>query len=336
MIRTVRTVGFQMALVAAALVGVSVFESMASAQQWAAKMFSETHHDFGTVSRNAKAEYTFEFVNPYDEEMRVVSARSSCGCTKALIQKNTIKPHEKGEIVAQFNTKSFIGHKQAMVTLVFDRPYYAEVQLTVSGTIRSDVVTDPGEVRFGDVDLGQSREVRLHISYAGRPDWKITDVRGTCDHLEVRMDPPVRQNSAVQYVLKVRLKGDAPVGEVVDELVVVTNDSRSGQFVLPVSGRVLAPVTVTPKLVSLGDIKEGAVVKQKVLVRATKPFAILEVQCPDTRFQFQIPKDEKTIHVLPFEFQGVKGSGEFRQPILIKTSLGEAISADCVISGEVH
>lgn len=307
----------------------------AEAQQWAHKMFAETHHDFGTVSRNAKAEYAFVFENPFDEDIRIATVRSSCGCTKASFSKNLLKGHEKGEILAQFNTRSFIGHKQAMITLVIDRPYYAEIQLTVSGTIRSDVVTDPGEVRFGDIDQGGTREIPIKISYSGRPDWKITDVRGTCDHLEVRMDPPTRQGQMVSYTLRVRLLASAPIGEIMDELSVVTNDSKSGHFSLPVSGRILAPVTVTPRLVTLGTVKEGTVAKQKILVRGNKPFSIQEIQCSDARFTFQMPEGEKPLHILPFEFRGERGQGDFKQPILIKTSLGDTILADCVITGEV-
>ena len=40
------------------------------------------------------------------------------------------------------------------MTVYFDKPTYAEVQLQVAGFIRSDVVLQPGEIDFGNVDLG--------------------------------------------------------------------------------------------------------------------------------------------------------------------------------------
>ncbi len=223
-----------------------------------------------------------------------------------------------------------------MITVVIDRPYYAEVQLTVTGKIRSDVVTEPGELRFGDLDQGTEKEIPLKISYAGRPDWKITDVRGNNENIEVRMDPPTRQPGGLMtVVLRVRLKSDAPIGDFQDELTIVTNDARSDSFSLPVSGRILAPVAITPQLVSLGDIQEGSVARQKFIVRAKQPFVIQKIECQDDRFQFQIPKESKNVHIVPFEFRGEIGQGEFRQRIIVKTDMGEAIQAECIISGHV-
>lgn len=305
------------------------------AQPWAHKMFSEKHHDFGTVSRNAKAEHVFQFENSFEEELHVASVRSSCGCTKPSIAKNRIAPHSTGEILALLNTKSFIGQKNAVITVVFDRPYYAEVQLTVSGHIRSDIVTDPGEVRFGELELGESKEIVVRVSYAGRPDWKITDVRGSSEHLEVRMDPTTRQGNVVTVPLRVRLKDTAPAGELLDELTVVTNDSRSGQFSLPLSATIRSPLTITPHLVSLGAVRKGSSTKQKLLVRSKKPFEITEVVCEDPRFQFEIPSGAKAVQVVPFEFIGDDLPGEFRQKVVVKTNVGEEFTAECVVTGSL-
>ncbi|MFY7877857.1 MAG: DUF1573 domain-containing protein [Pirellula sp.] len=223
---------------------VLAFASTASnlnAEQWARKMFTETHHDFGVVSRNAKTEHSFTIENCFEEDVHIVAVRSSCGCTTPILSKKTLKAWEKGELIAQFNTRSFIGTKSAEITLVIDKPYYAEVKLTVGGTIRSDIVVEPGEVRFGDVDQGTSKTVDLKISYAGRRDWKILDIRGDSDFLEVRLDPVQRQGSLTNYVLHIKIKDNAmrmsvkvaPILTVIDDAVaiVATNITAIGAFV---------------------------------------------------------------------------------------------------------
>lgn len=222
-----------------------------------------------------------------------------------------------------------------MITVVIDRPHYAELQLTVQGNIRSDIVTEPGEVRYGDVDAGETREIPVKISYAGRPDWAITDVRGSSEHLEVRMDPVVRNGRSVTTTLRVRLKNTAPVGELMDELTVVTNDPQSGSFNLPVSVRIMPPVAVTPKLVSLGAISHGTKVKQRFVVRGKSSFGIETIECDDARFTFQVPEGKKQMHVVPFEFAGGEQSGPFRQTVTVVTDLGERLSAELEITGEV-
>ena len=92
--------------------------------------------------------------NIYLEDVHVAAVRTSCGCTSVRIANDSLKTYEKGAIVATFNTPSFLGQHGATITVTFDKPFYAEVQLHVSGYIRSDVVFDPGSVQIGDLKQG--------------------------------------------------------------------------------------------------------------------------------------------------------------------------------------
>jgi hypothetical protein len=308
------------------------------AQPWALKLFDKSHHDFGSVSRNAKTEHPFVIENIYEEELHIASVRSSCGCTKPVLEKRTLKTWEKAELIAQFNTRSFIGNKNAVITVVIDKPYYAEVQLTVQGHIRSDIVTEPGEVKFGEIPISQKQEVSMKISYAGRPNWEIVDVRGNSEYLSVRLDPVRRQGNLTSYTMHVFVLDTAPVGELNDELIVVTNDQVDNEFTLPVLARVIAPVTVTPTQIAMGDVTAGQVRSERFIVKGNRPFRVTEIQCADSRFQFKLPTDAKPVHVIPFEFRGdppTENSGSFQQSLIIKTDLGESIIAECQISGQV-
>ena len=308
----------------------------AIAESWAAKMFSETHHDFGAVSRNAKTEHSFSIENIFEEDVHIASVRSSCGCTKPVLDKKTIKTWEKAELVAQFNTRSFIGNKNAVITVVIDQPYYAEIQLTVQGHIRSDIVTEPGEINFGEVAVGTKREMTIRISYAGRADWKIMDVRGNSDFLSVRLDPIKRQGNLTVYTMHVSLLDEAPTGELQDELTVVTNDPQSSEFSLPTMARIVSPVSITPSQIAMGDVSNGQTKSERFIVKGKRPFKITEIQCADERFEFKLPNDAKPVHVIPFAFRGDQGtSGDFRQSVLIKTDLGESFVAECIVTGQV-
>ncbi len=127
------------------------FDSPASGQSWADKMFDVKKHDFRTVGRGTKAEYHFDFTNVYEEDVHVSAVRTSCGCTTPSLTQETLTTHETGSVIATFNTNTFIGQKAATITVVFDRPKYAEVQLKVSGFIRTDITFDPPEVNYGEL-----------------------------------------------------------------------------------------------------------------------------------------------------------------------------------------
>ncbi len=307
-----------------------------SAQDWATKMFKKTSHDFGFVARGAKAEFAFEFENLYEEDLHVASVRSSCGCTTPTITKKDLKTFEKSTIVATYNTRSFLGQKSATITVVIDKPYYAEVQLTIEGYIRSDVVFDPGEVNFGEVDQSATAEKKLTVTYAGRPDWKITDVRSANEHFEVELSETGRSGGRVSYDMVVRLTKDAPSGYFQDQLSIITDDSRSQSIPVLVQGSVVSPLTVSPASLILGNLEPGQVVKKQLIVRGNRPFRILSVECEDRGFTFEPPSDtSKQVQFVPVTFTA-DASGTISQKITIKTDLGSGAIASCVATASVR
>jgi len=142
---TRREIGFirRAAVFLAVAAGLAASGRPAAAQEWAKKMFSVTSHNFGTVARGSKTEYRFVFRNLYEEDIHVSGVRTSCGCTSPSVTKKLLKTHETSEVVATFNTRTFLGQHGATLTVTFDRPFTAEVQLRVAGNIRGDVTFEP-------------------------------------------------------------------------------------------------------------------------------------------------------------------------------------------------
>ncbi len=308
----------------------------AAAQDWAKKMFDITNHDFGIVARGSKQEYAFIVTNIYKEDVHISGVRSSCGCTTPRVTKDRIKTHEQSEIVIAYNTRSFLGAKSATVTVTIDEPFYAEVQLTVNGYIRSDVVFNPGAVEFGSVDAGQGASQKVSVSYAGRDDWEITDVRSANEHFEVELLETLRSSGRVNYDMVVRLKADAPPGYIHDQLLIVTNDSGASSVSLPVEGQVVSAITISPASLFLGVVKPGESVKKRLVVRGSKPFKIVSVKCNDASFTFEKPADEsKELHFLPVEFKASDQPGQIETKIEIETDLGQGFSAQCMANATI-
>lgn len=309
--------------------------SIGIGQQWAREMFETTEHDFGTVPRGAKSEFEFKIKNKYREDVHIVSVRTSCPCTLPQLKKRDFKTYEEDTaVVAEFNTKAFVGARSAVVTVVFDRPFYAEVQLNVKGNIRSDILPQPGEVQFGDVDVGSEKSATVNVSYSGKADWTITDVRSTNQHLAVKLEKVAPANGKVQYNMVVRLKPEAPAGELADEIVLVTNEAQYNMVTLPVRASIIPPISM-PASLELGTIKVGQAVKDRLLIRAKEPFSIEKIDCSDARFKFDPPKGEKKAHLIPFEFVA-DAAGAFRQSITVHTSLKDPSTAETTVVGNVE
>jgi hypothetical protein len=307
-----------------------------SAQEWAEKMFNKLEHDFGTVARGAETIYRFEITNLYKQPMKILGVRSSCGCTSPTIENNTINTYEKAYLVAKFNTHTFVGLHGATLTVSFGGAFPGEVQVRVHGNIRGDVVFTPGAIEFGKVDEGEIREQRINVSYAGRADWRITDITNDNDYFEVEMEEVPRTRDKVSYNLLVRLKENVPVGFIKDQLTVVTNDRRTDSQRIPlfVGGHVVPEISVTPETLVLGTVKAGEPVTKKVVVRGKKPFKILDVNCGDNCFSFNTDEESKTLHLVEITYRPGEEPGAVKVPVTITTDLPNRKAA-LTVSAEV-
>lgn len=299
----------------------SIAAPSASAQEWARKMFKTTSHDFGTVVRGAKTEFRFAFKNLYVEDLHVAGVRSSCGCTSPEVSKRDLKTFETADIIAVFNTHAFLGHRSATVTVTFDRPFYAEVQLQVSGNIRGDIVVQPALVSFGEVDQGQAIEQRVTVTHNSRPDWKILDVRCANTNFEVEPVLRARAPGQVSYDLKVKLKKDAPAGYIKDQLLLVTNDAQAQQFPIEVEGQVVPAVSLS-RSIAFGTLTPGSKATKPLIVRSKKPFRITKIDCEDERFSFKLPSPDvpaKSLYQIPVTFEATEQTGKILGKITIET-----------------
>tara|TARA_R110002049_G_scaffold25016_1_gene88222 strand:- start:9660 stop:10703 length:1044 start_codon:yes stop_codon:yes gene_type:complete len=319
-----------------ALLGLSTgFAESAVAQSWADKMFAERSHDFRTVGRGAKAEYRFELENKFEEDVHIAGVRTSCGCTTPSITKETLQSREKGAVIATFNTNTFIGKKSATITVVFDKPYYAEVQLKVTGFIRTDITFDPPEVSFGELPSGQSAEREVVITHSGNSNWQITDVRSHCSDLQVRLNPPERSPGLVRYRMLVRLNKDVDEGELRERLTLISNDRDFPTTEMSISGRIRPSLTVSPASVSLGTATPNSVVERRLVIRGEEPFEITDVVCGDERFEFEVPGGNKKIQFVKLRFTADNLAGAIGQEIKVVTNLPGNKATKCTVTGTI-
>jgi hypothetical protein len=287
-------------------------------------MFKTTEHDFGTVARDAKAEYQFVFENIYLEQVHVADVRTSCGCTTPWVTKDTLKTYEKSAIVAHFNTDRFSGQRAATLTVTIDKPFYAQVQLQIHGNIRTDVSVDPGSVQVGTIDEGTAVQRTVTVRYSGSDGWALTGIRSTNPHISARAREIERSYGQVAYALNVRVDGTFPPGYLNDHLVLMTNDAQGAQIPVLVEGQVLAGITVSPASLFMGVVQPGQKVTKQLVIRGKTPFRVLAISCDDKSFVFDTSGDKtaKPVHLIPVTFLAGADAGKVVKTIKIKTDQG--------------
>jgi hypothetical protein len=302
---------------------------VASAQDWTRQMFTTFDHDFGSVATRAKAEFEFVVTNPWVEDVHIASVRSSCGCTSVRIENPTIKSWETGKIIAHFNTHLFTGRKGATITVTFDRPLLAEVQLHVGGFIRNDLAFNPNSVDFGSVEGGAATERLVNIGYAGYSNWQITAVRSSNPHLRGELTQLSRDGGQVLYQLTVHLDKSAPEGYFRDHMMLATSDSTETPIL--VEGRVESQITASPGTLMLGPLEPGHAATKPIVLKAKQPFRIVKITCPDQSFKFAPDKAANLLHVVPVTFQAGNQTGKIQRAIRIETDLGKVLEVPAFV-----
>ena len=85
--------------------------------------FDKVFHDFGLVNEGEIVKTIFKFTNTSKNDLYIVDAIGSCGCTVPKYPKNVpIKPGETGEIEVNFDTNGRPDLQQKMVKVSANTP----------------------------------------------------------------------------------------------------------------------------------------------------------------------------------------------------------------------
>lgn len=79
--------------------------------------FSDTAHDFGTISAGETVEHEFPFSNTGNGPLLIVGATSTCGCTVPQYPSSPVAPGEKGVIKVRFDSEHKQGHILKGITI---------------------------------------------------------------------------------------------------------------------------------------------------------------------------------------------------------------------------
>jgi hypothetical protein len=99
-------------------------------------IFSQTSHDFGTITEGEVKEYSFGFKNTGNEPLHIEHAKGSCGCTVPQWPKDPIAPGATGQIVVKFNSANKVGKNSKKVTIVANTEPISTV-LTITAEVKS-------------------------------------------------------------------------------------------------------------------------------------------------------------------------------------------------------
>src|SRR5258708_23767839 len=85
------------------------------AASWADGLFDGLSRDFGSVPRGPALTHPYRVANNTGGPVHIAGVRVSCGCVSASALKTDLKPGEETAIVANMDTRRFVGVKTVTI-----------------------------------------------------------------------------------------------------------------------------------------------------------------------------------------------------------------------------
>ncbi len=85
-------------------------------------VFTEEEFDFGTINKGDKVNHFFTFENKGENDLIIVRANGSCGCTVPEFPKEPIPPGKTGRIKVTFNSAGKKGPQHKTVSVYANVP----------------------------------------------------------------------------------------------------------------------------------------------------------------------------------------------------------------------
>ncbi|MBS0266786.1 MAG: DUF1573 domain-containing protein [Planctomycetes bacterium] len=284
--------------------------AVAQDPRWAQKMFEKLDHDFGTVPSDADLKYRIKITNIYKEQVVIGNVQSSCGCTAGKPSKTVLNSEETAWLEITMDTRRFRQLKETKVFVDFTAPLPTRVEVAVRAFINPDLVLRPGALEFGSIEKGVDQHLKMSLVYSGRG---ATIKEAVCKnpHVTTKLTLIRQEPFALTYELIATIKKSAPLGEMRDQVTLVTTDPNNPQIPVLLEARVDPEFIVTPEIVSFGNLLPGERKTINIVVRSKKPFAIAKIESEKTAgtFETRIPSDARQVHVLPLTMVAPKEAG---------------------------
>ena len=113
----------------------------AQAEKGAKIEFVKLTHDYGNIKQGANGLCTFQFTNTGNEDLIIVEAKESCGCTVPSWPKEPIPPGGKGVIEVRYDTNR-TGGIAKNVTIISNAINAQTQVLRIKGNIAAAGVDD--------------------------------------------------------------------------------------------------------------------------------------------------------------------------------------------------
>lgn len=288
---------------------------------WADAMFDELSRDFGSVPHGQTLVHPFRLVNNSSATVRISSIRVSCGCTSARALTSVLAPGQETAVVATMDTRRFYNTKNVTIFVTFDKPHHEEVRLWVQANSRDDVSFSSDGISFGRIKRGGATVGKITVTLLGDAKTQVMEAKSESNYVQPALREISRATGEVIYEVSANVRPDTPAGKWYTDIWLKTSNPNMPRLRVPVTIEIEAALSVNPNTVTLGQVKAGAELDRKVILRGVTPFRITGITGTDAQIRvIENNSESKTVHVLTVTLSPME-PGQLTRMIRIQTDL---------------
>jgi len=294
--------------------------------------FEHTLQDFGVVSEGEKVEREYLFWNEGAQPLLIKRVESSCGCAPAVLSATELATGDIGVVSVELDTTGRRGRFTQYVSLLMNDPLSPQVQLTLSGIVKTELVYAPKQVYFGRVVKGEQSERQIILVDSGDGGLELLGVQSDSPFLSLSHglyeDPRIKDGQE-RFQVQLQLQTERmDIGPFRSKVVILTNLAKRERIEIPVQGEVTSDLLVRPSLLFFGFVKAGETVERTVKLETVsrRPFQITslegDVEGLDLRYS---PDLDGAAYSLKATFNVTEGgaSGLIEGRVRVRTDLPE-------------
>jgi hypothetical protein len=199
---------------------------------------TESVYDFGTIQEGDVVTHIFKIENAGTDTLIIGKVRTSCGCTAALVSKDSLLPGETAEIQATFKSKGFTREIEKKVFVETNDLQNPLITFILKGYVEpapapepelSKVVMDVGTLAVGTIET-----LEVYLRNVGKENLTIEGIEASgLDVLPPFYADAVAPGDSVLLKFELNTKEEGPFTK---RVTVITNSPRRSRVFLRING----------------------------------------------------------------------------------------------------
>jgi hypothetical protein len=245
--------------------------------------FDHTTCDLGTTSGAQSVTGSFVVRNTGDEPLIINGIGTSCGCTRASVEKKEIAPGASTPLSFSINLGDTTGLVVSSLTLGSNDPVTPRATLTCRVKIPALYEAAPRDILLGDIGRGELTNVTVEVRRLDGAPLVISETAPSRKTIKATVEPV--NNDPSRACIRVKFPADTQLGRFNESLKIHTDDPVKPSLTIWITGRVVGDVIWSPavlfwSLPGSGGTVRGPAAERKVVVSAPRlpgPFTVRNV-----------------------------------------------------------